>query len=269
MVAFFAPAPHYVIPTTMADVIKHLGVQSGIQLVVDAGDASCYPGSGQVVTDRSGNGTSMQFGSTTGSDADDPGFAGVAGRQSAGEYFTTTVSGSTWGFIKVPSPPAFYATMGKQNALFTFAGWVYNDAHDPTFGDPIFQVGRSTEAGISLGFASSSGSNAWSLNHFANGGAYSSSFFSGFTSTDDAWMFLALAFDEASGSVLVQKNSSQQSGSYTYSASPSENPSEVSLQMAAASGSVGRVNSAAVWNRKLTASEITSLYNATKTKFGQ
>lgn len=57
------------------------------QLIVDAGDAASYGGTGQVLTDRSQGTYPFYFGTTATVAGDDPVFVGTAGGNSANEYF--------------------------------------------------------------------------------------------------------------------------------------------------------------------------------------
>lgn len=61
--------------TLLADIFDSMGIAPSF--VVDFSDPVCWPGSGQVVTDRSDDAWAYQLGSTTGSDSADPTISGT------------------------------------------------------------------------------------------------------------------------------------------------------------------------------------------------
>ncbi len=80
-----------------------LGLTTNLKLCLDAGDPASYS-SGQKWLDRSGGGYDFHLGATSSSEASDPTFNGVAGRQSdaeyfsgdGGDYFTYDSNSETW-----------------------------------------------------------------------------------------------------------------------------------------------------------------------------
>jgi len=88
---------------TLMAIIRDLGLTTNLKLCLDAGDPASYT-SGQKWLDRSGGGYDFHLGATSGSEASDPTFNGVAGRQSdaeyfsgdGGDYFTYDSNSETW-----------------------------------------------------------------------------------------------------------------------------------------------------------------------------
>jgi hypothetical protein len=73
---------------SLRDIITDLGLSTGLKVCLDAGDASSYSGSGDTITDRSGNGNDFKRGTAAGSDSADPTFNGSGGGLTASEYFS-------------------------------------------------------------------------------------------------------------------------------------------------------------------------------------
>lgn len=69
--------------------IQLCGLTASILFCLDAGDALSYDGSSQTWSDRSPNGYHFYRGTGSGSDAADPAFNGVAGRNSSDEFFSS------------------------------------------------------------------------------------------------------------------------------------------------------------------------------------
>lgn len=273
---FFAPVMHYVVPTTMVDVIKHLGLQDGLRLVVDAGDSNSTSGSSQVWSDTSGNSYAFNRGTTSGAQSSDPTFNGVAGRQSSAEYFS--YDGGDF-FRAAQSNPAWITNIHKNSAIFTLAQWVY--LHN--VGSTSVPWGGMGDAGNADGFA---------YNGFQFG--YSSSVLrrlnlaisneatvdwvylknSSAACNNNAWNFCAVSMNEAAGTLQFQINGTSESYTSQSYSSPAAGNAEATMEIGAIGAGTGKVasgsrsNSALGWSRELSASELASLYNASKAKFG-
>lgn len=264
---FFCPIIPYVDPSRkMIDAITSLGLTSGLQLCLDAGDAASYT-SGQVWTDRSGNGYNFNRGSGSGSDAADPTFNGSAGGDSSSEYWS--FDGGDY-FTLGQANPAWVNNIHKNNAAATLACWIYiasttnvqyvmgdySSSSDPMFEFSVNQTGNR-------------------LSLFVNNG---SSTVANIVTTsisvpEGQWFFAALSIDEAAGSFLFQINGSQETVSATYSSPSSSNAGNV-VKIGADGDGVGPLESGArlaaymAWSTALSSGSLTALYNATKSKFG-
>jgi hypothetical protein len=267
MVAFMVPASPYVIPTTMIDVIKHLGYQTNLQFVVDAGDAASYAGSGDTVSDVSGSAFHWQVGSAAGADANDPTYVGVAGRQSSGEYFRSVSFDDE---LYAAARSTFTDSLHQNNAVFTYVAWVRMAQHDAVNGASFFRTGAAAATrGVLLGDGIVG--NDLALGVYTSAAAVVADIQTGLTLPTTSWMFVALALDEAAGTWRARVNGNVASGAVTYS-SPEAGASGIVPRIGStndqAGGYSGDNNSVAMWSRMLSAAELTALYTATKTKFG-
>jgi hypothetical protein len=279
---FFVPSPPYVVPTTMIDVIKHLGLTSGLKLCLDAGDANSYSGSGQVWSDLSGGGYHFNRGADSSAGSDDPTFNGVAGRQSASEYWSFDGGDE---FRLAQSNPTWIENLHKNNAKYTFAAWVYVKGGVET--QTIFATADSTaDVGCFIPIVRLDGQYFFELvvNNANANGSNTTAFhpFSGIGNGSenplslDAWNFISLSYDEPSGVLIFWVNNTTRE----VTGSPYVNPSSAAATFVARMGmdtaspsldpvvSGTRFNSVAMWDTALTAAQLSSLYNATKAKFG-
>lgn len=103
------------------DAIVAAGLTTNLKLCLDAGDAASYS-SGQKWLDLSGNGHDFFRGATSGVDATDPTFNGVAGGLSAAEYFS--FDGGDF-FQYDTTNEAWMQTLHKDGAVFTILAVVY------------------------------------------------------------------------------------------------------------------------------------------------
>ncbi len=72
---------------SLLNAIATAGLPTGLVCCIDAGDSLSYPGSGQLVFDRSPTGATYTFGGTSGAEASDPVFNGTPGGLSEAEFF--------------------------------------------------------------------------------------------------------------------------------------------------------------------------------------
>lgn len=269
MVAFFSPALPYVVPTTMIDVIKHLGLTSGLKLCLDAGDISSYDGTSQTWADVSGNSYSFYRGSGSGSDAADPTFNGTAGRQSSSEFFS--FDGGDY-FTLNQANPTWVDNLHKDNAKVSAVCWLYLGSISASDVNPIFGTSvRSSIIGSGL-FINSLGLLAWNA---TNGSA--NAYFNGSADafTAGAWSFAGLSLDEAGNTATFVVNGAATSRGGTYSSPTASNAANV-LVVGKLDGvpddfleSGSRMAGLSVWEgTALTATQLEAIYNATKAKFG-
>jgi hypothetical protein len=275
MIPVLAPVIPYIVPTRMIDVITHLGLQANLKLCLDAGDSASYDGSSQTWTDLSGGGYNFLRGTTNASQASDPTFNGVAGRQSSGEYFSYD-GGDV--FTLGQANPAWLQTFHKANAKLTIAEWIYLNNITST-AQAAADVGDSARSdgfnyvGMFAGISSSV------LRAFRFAATNASSSFVYIKDTvetlnNNAWNFAAVSVDMTSGAVVFQINGTTESyAGQTYS-SPSASSAETTLQIGAAGASqfpeaTGcRVNELFMCDAGLTGANLLAIYNATKGKFG-
>lgn len=258
---------------SMIETITGLGLTSGLQLCLDAGDAASYT-SGQTFTDLSGNANHYYRGTGSGSDSGDGTFNGVAGARSSAEYFS-----SDGGDNFAPTAAHTYAAnWHKDNAEFSLTAWVWVPAGvaSPP-GYPLFSTrgaATATDRGVSVqlsGLASTgrvginygNGSSVQQLNPPTND-----------TIIEAGWMFLAVSFDEGSGASFARMNGTVElfsSDSYISPTASAAADSPVIWQTASTpvvAPNGARLANIAMWSRALTQAEVTSLYDSTKAKFG-
>lgn len=268
---FFCPAVPYVVPTKMIDVISHLGLQSGLKLCLDAGDADSYT-SGQKWLDRSGGGYDFFRGAGSGSEGSDPTFNGVAGGQSAAEYwgfdggdfFTYDAVNESW-----------MDSFHKTGAKFTILQWLYVSGATTTaveFGN-IGSRATSLRPGFLMGSSSSS---LRSINVAIDNAAeriYSK--ISVAAANNNAWNMVGVSVDMAAGDVSFQINGTSESyTSQTFTATPSAAAAASKVQLGAVGGddlpiaTGGRVRNVAMWDVGLTAAQLAQIYSATRSTFG-
>lgn len=253
---------------TMIEVLNALGLQSGLQLCLDAGDAASYDGSSQTWTDRSGNGYSFYRGSGSGADAADPTFNGTSGNQTASEYFS--FDGADL-FTLNQANPSWVNNAHKNSAQLTIAAWVWINTTN-NYNGIIGDVGTSgggwniaVNPNSTFGFAS-----------VRDDGNASMTLTSSAVITEDAWQFLLVSFDEQAGTGFLRLNGTNENKTATM-VSPSSNNSDTELRIGCGGlpsagfdeiESGGRVATVAAWSRVFTSDEATSLFEATRTKFG-
>lgn len=253
--------------TSGINVIRRLGLNNSLQVCLDAGDDLSYS-SGQVWFDTSGNGYDFNRGATSGAESSDPTFNGTAGRRTDGEYWS--FDGGDF-FTYDTTTEAWMQTLHQNNALFTLAGWWYLPSASfhllvTTLGggtaassDGIsFQTTATRELTLFVGSAATADTTLTSTIQFAN----------------SAWTFIAVSLDEAAGASgsLWQINEAQETFNGTYSA-PSAVAADGAFQLGArgssfplASGSrLGMMN---IWTRALSAAELTTLFHATRNRYG-
>jgi hypothetical protein len=259
---------------TLLEAIKFVGVETNLRVCLDAGDSRSYDGSSQTWTDQSGGGFSFFRGTTGSGEASDPTFNGTAGRQSSGEYFS--VDGGDW-FTLNQSNPSWLDSFHKASAKFTICEWVYlnNIVSTSSFFGSIGdnQVSGATGAGITFG---SSGSTLLALDFLVTNAVpavvYEKK--TSNTATNNSWNFLSVSVDMTIGTVIYRINGNTEtytSQSYT---SPASVTSKSTIQLAAGGGgafpdSTGeRWGEVALWDRALSATELSNLFTATRQRYG-
>lgn len=254
---------------SMIGAIRSLGLTSGLQLCLDAGDASSYSGSGQSWLDTSGNGYDFFRGTSSSAQGSDPTFNGSAGALTSSEYwsfdggdfFTYDTTNETW-----------MDNLHKDGATFTFATWCQFggfSTNQDFVGTYTFGV---SETGIRISVDSSKN---WFIN-VRNAGTlvltrgtddYNS------TLTTGSWFYLAMAFAEGvSFNFNCNGIPSTRTTSLDYS-SPSSGAASDTMNIGAGGEgfkllSGGRLATTSMWSRALSASEMDDLFQATRDRFG-
>jgi hypothetical protein len=240
-------------------IIDDLGLSTGLQLCLDAGDIASYPGSGQTWTDRSSSSSHFLVGATAGAEASDPTFNGIAGNLTESEFWS--FDGGDWFTVATAANPAWIESFHKAGARFTVIAWVFIpviSAFYPIFGnnqDDLLQVGvnfwfRTTNE-IKMGVNDGSGVEAWS--HATTEQI-----------TATGWHFAAFSVsDGATG--FFQLDGVQESAAVAF-ATPSAASASFRTEIGSSGGSSStfdnntRLGSFMMWNRALSAAEMMSLY---------
>lgn len=255
----------------LLDAIQQLGLATNLKLCLDAGDLDSYA-SGQTWTDRSGQGVDFYRGATSGSDATDPTFNGVAGNLSQNEYWSFD-GGDI--FSLVGSNPSWVQTFHKNNAALTIMAAYYpGGSSDET----LCATGSSSSL---IGFTfQRRGIAPHHMNFTATttaGATVRSATSSAANVTDSAWNIIGVSVDEAAGATggNFSANGTTEIFDATYT-TPSSSSAGANLAISSwggvvtlgAFGSVGRFAWLAIWDTALTAAQMQSIYAATRGRFG-
>lgn len=256
------------LPPSLQTTISSLGLTTSLQLVLDAGDLASYDGTSQTWVDVNA-GNNFIRGSTTGGQTSDPTFNGTAGRQSASEYF----SFDGGDYFQEGSDLAFANSWNKDNAAFTFVQAIYY-AHGSSAEPVFYNAENSGDIGVALQIIASD--DAPFVNVFSGGGgtALSLNASSALALTTSAWNFYAVAVNEATGAngATIKVNGSLEQFTSTYTSPSASNPSNP-IRLGHNGGSLfytsgTRIGCVAAWNRRLSNSELASLYAAMQPKYG-
>lgn len=262
-------------PDTLRSILGSLGLTSGLQVCLDAGDITSYDGSSQTWTDTSGGGYSFYRGTTSSSQATDPTFNGVAGRLSTSEYFSYDGGDR---FTLAQSAPSWQSGMHKAGGAFTIIQWVY--------------VGNltslaPTDAGVGCGdnVSSSSTDDAIAFtNSSSTQNALSISVQNGSNSiignrstlllTNNAWQMAGVAVTIDTAAIRFAVNDTTETRTNAGSGgSPSSTNSHTPMVIGAvaadgySSVSSGcRIIGHAVWTQALSAANFAAIYSATRSR---
>lgn len=273
----FLVSPYSHFPGTMLSAIQRAGLTTSLELCLDASDIDSYDGTSQTWADVSGNGNNFYRGTTSSSQATDPTFNGVAGRQSSADYFSH--DGGDWFTLAAGSPPSWQSTLHKSAGVFTILQWAY--------------VGNLTalapgQAGLGCGdsLSAADGSNAIA---FTNSASTQNALSLGINNattliwgakstilvTNNAWQMLATSVDVASDPIRFAINGTTEDVNSAASGTPSTSASPVPLVIGAvaADGNSKVINGCrlaahCLWTRALSAAELVSIFNLTRSKFG-
>lgn len=253
-------------PRSLVDIISKLGLTSGLQLCLDAGDATSYPGSGQLWIDLSGNGYDFYRGTSSSSEGNDPTFNGSAGGLSANEYWS--FDGGDY-FTLAQANPTWVNNIPKDNAKLTIMVWAYLPA--------IASVGFAGTQGnlpSNVGFLfgqSGTGFEAYTVSSDTSGVNNS---FTGPSLVRSAWSFTCVSIDESAGAGIWGVDATQTPFDATYVNTPATANSTYTMQIGTrGNGTVplqngSRMAEFAAWEGvALTSSQISDLYNLTRRRF--
>jgi hypothetical protein len=257
-----ATPPYY--EGNMLTAIQRLTLTTNLKLCLDVGVAASYT-SGQSWRDLAGSGYDFFRGADGSATSTDPTFNGVAGGQSASEYWS--FDGGDY-FTYDTTNEAWMQTLHKDNAVFSFAAWV-NVAS--TAGSGIF--GTNGTGAAATGISVQTDSVAVAVLAY-NAGSIVVGASSGMAATAGSWMFLGGAFNETTNSAIFVKNGSSGTGSFTYG-SPAAGNATYTMGLASTGNAAkpmvngSRMASLSIWQgTQLTAANLINIYNLTRGRFG-
>lgn len=255
--------------------LNTLGLTSGLQSCIDANDLGSYAGGTQLV-DTSGNSHSWWLGFDSGT-LGDPDYIGAPG--DASSYFTfphvdyfkyAGANSDTW-----------VNALHKDNATFTLLFWLYvvtsgfSDEAETLFatGTYLDEIGcyfivRDDTAAIEFKVVNGDGSTTVMSQGSTSEGLFANT---------NAWNMIAVTQNEATGTMkwYVNGNTATNSAASTYTSPSASNitagayiGSNTDREDAWQFSSGVRFGIFAAWDRVLSTAEISSIYNATKTRFG-
>jgi hypothetical protein len=252
-------------PVNLIDVIRLLGLTSGLQLCLDARDVSSYPGSGTKWLDRSGGSYDFFLG-TDGATAA-PTFTGTAGMPSAyfafdgTEYFNYDTTNAAW-----------MEALHQSGGVWSFAGMVLAQAGGVGQGLFTDTEGQTAGTGINVMIGSGEGLSIRCRNSGASAMTSASSAPTVFN--PNAWNFYAGIVNSPAGAGggFGQLNGTAYTFDATYT-SPSAGNASSTFSIGAVDGLLPLVNGSrkgflAIWNTALTASNLNQIYQAVRQPFG-
>jgi hypothetical protein len=248
---------------TLIGIIRELGLTTSLDLCFDAGDSDSYSGSGQNWLDLSGNGIDYERGLTSSATTDDPTFNGSAGALDETTYWSFD-GGDRFGTVAANSVADAWA---HNNAAFTIVSVV--QAAGTTGTKPIAGNGTSGIA-LAAAFAVYMTGSPGVLNFQIDNGTVTATTKSTSANYPSAAPFFAgFAYDEASTALTMQINSTQEAFTTTassVSATPTKDLRIGDDGLGAQLANGDRMWLFAAWDRKLSDAELTSLYQALKSR---
>lgn len=251
---------------SVAAILATLGLTTGNKLCLDAGDINSYA-SGQTWKDTSGNGSDFYRGSGSGSDSADPTFQGTPGNLSANEYFS--VDGSDE-FTFIGANPSWVNNMHKAAQTQTVLMWAYVAS---TGADSEALIADASGGSPGFGFYIRTTANlAWVIENGTTNDVQDS----GRAVSTGAWHLLGVAVTNTNGSTTtwqIDGSSTTQTNSLAITPSASAAPAPPTIA-AGISGYLGnltngsRIGAVMVWSSLLTGTNMTAIYNATKSRYG-
>lgn len=243
------------------EVIRGLGLTSGLVLCLDAGDLASYDGSSQTWTDRAGTNHFFR-GTSIAATAEDPTFNGVAGAKSDAEYFSFDGGDRfTENFTH-----AYANDWHKNNGAFTLLAVPYIGAAKAALSQVFNCTGQqSTGApGVSMYI---NAADTLSLFHAIDDVGSAEVLTTAATVALNSWNFLAAAFDEATPAADLVINTTAQAFVPTASTATAAKAASVRLCGRSAGEnfeSGERLACFAAWSSKLTTTQLRDIYNTLK-----
>lgn len=249
-------------PATFYTDLVDLGFSTNLKLVLDAGAAASYS-SGQKWLDLAGGGYDFFRGSSASAASDDPTFNGTPGGSSSSEYwgfdggdvFTYDTTNETW-----------MTNMAEDGAQFTIIMWVYTGGA----GNNAF-AGTGASSGTSWNFHEDGGGKInWVVR---NSGTSVLEIKRGDALATGAWKMVSVRMVEATPVADIGIDTDYTNFTSGYSSPPS-GAHATSMKFSDFGGgdlfkSGGRIAAVFMWEGSaLSTANITTIFNATKTRFG-
>lgn len=248
---------------TFHQLLTDLSLTTNLIVCLDAGDSSCYDGTSQTWTDRVGS-FNMFRGTTSGSEATDPTFNGVAGAATAAEYFSSDGDD----LFKETAAHNYSDNWHKNNGVFSMIALYYIGTKSV-----VSRVWDNT------GAAAGSDGVAWEITSSRklqlriskdNVGTIET-----LTSTAglsaDSWNFAGVSYNEADTSMVFAMNGTTETPGPLTSSATNAKASNIRIGArndtpATDMESGERIAIFAAWSSKLTTTNFTDIYNALKTQ---
>jgi hypothetical protein len=249
--------------------IRALGLETNLQLCLDAGDNASAPSGATSWLDTSGNGHDFFRGAAGTGEATDPTQNGTPGALTSAEYwsfdggdfFTYDTTNETW-----------MQNLHKDNAAYSAAMWVFAPSALGATNNDLIATRQPSATGWQMDIPGTTGR----LQLFVGNGAGSvCNPATTATVNANAWNFVACSLDESVGAngCVLQINDTQELKTSTYT-SPSSGDAAGTMKIG---GSVApgnmlvsgfRIASLSMWSRALSAAELTNYLNATRDRYG-
>lgn len=249
-------------------ILTMLGLTTGLELCLDAGDIASVPTSGATSwLDTSGNGYDFFRGFTGSAEQYDPIFNGRCGQGSGREYYSGY--SALQFFVYDTTTETWMQNVHKDSAAFTFATWVYVGALGAFFG--LSGTSRAVTSDTGFDFFISSG-NALVLD-ITNGSGTAFALGQSGPAISTGWHFCVVSVDEAATTGFLLVDSTVVTFTSTYTA-PSAASATYAMAVAAGGNTsiimpVGsRMATFAAWSSSLTQAQAASIFNATRGRYG-
>lgn len=256
---------------SLPSILRSFGLESGLKLLLDAGDSNSYTG-GQVWQDISGGGFDFRLGSGDTVDSYDPTFNGSVGGLSGGDFFSFD-GGDRFG--PVGSNQAWVSELHKNNAVFTLMAWVWLGTIGTKY-NSLMGTNDDTSSTAGISWQATNGAGKPRFLVVSNGVDLDVS--STLSPTLNVWQFHTLTMDEASGLLTFGLNGTYDAKTGQTYANPSSNSATFGLGLGANADkrdsprnlqSGGRMAVVGAWQGvALGQAEITEIFNATRNRFG-
>jgi hypothetical protein len=237
----------------LLDIIAELGLNTNLNLVLDAADLRSYDGSSQTWTDATGQGNNFFRGTTSGAEATDPTFVGTAGGPTEGTYFSFDGGDG----FQQSAAHTFPANWHKDNGAFTMLAVFF------PIGSAVTQAifSNSPADGIIWYIDASE---VLSCEHAITNVA--TQVLAGTAVTTSAWNFVSINFNEAGPSCSLRTQTTVTSPATTASTC-----TDASTTISVCPSIIPLVNTSrlacfAAWSTDIGATSLTGIYTALKAR---